>query len=646
MTSPAPPPSAHEVLRALSDLGETLAGTSHLDTVLTRVGDAIDSLWRPECILVAARRASQQQLAVHARGWPAQASATALAERFEKIAPTSGRPPIGDHQDAPQFELLSVPVSATSRPIGVIAIARATDPFTDEDQSALRAIASQTAIAATNADLLSLLADGKRAWEHTVDAIPYAFCLIDPRGTVLRANKAFAGMMEWPVTAITAHPWYAVVPARWREPIAHALATPNRDTPVELKTDDRQFAATAMTMDGGEAGTVVLVIEDHTDKRALQDQVVQAAKMSAIGQLIAGIAHELNNPLASVVGFTEYLVEDRTDIPAHLVEPLRAVHQEAERASKIVKNLLAFARKQEGERRTLAIKHVLESTLMLLKNQLIAAKVEADLTVAEDLPELDGNASQLQQVFVNLLTNAAQAAPRRPGGGRIQIVAECWLDGVAITITDDGPGVPPDLTDRIFEPFFTTKPDGEGTGLGLSICHGIVTEHGGTIHLVDHDGPGAAFRVELPGGGVIVRPPEVILESVTSMRILLIDDEPHILHYMRAALEAWGHTVEVAPDGQVGYNLASTQPFDVIMTDLRMPRVGGREFYRTLRRNLPLMADRIVFCTGDTVDAASLAFLAESGRPHLEKPFSLSELRAVLATVSNDQRSQALSESE
>lgn len=646
MPTSEPAPAASRVVTAVSDLGEALAGTSRLDAVLTRVLATVRDLWQADRVLAAARPASQDGLIVERAGWPSTADATGLAAWLEHRAPVTCRAPLTDQDDSSAHELLAVPILATTRSIGVLAVGRDAGPFTADDQAALRAIASQAAIAITNADLLTRLAGGKRQWEQTVDAIPYAFCLVDPRGTILRANRAFANMVDCPVTAIPAHPWYAIMPADWREPVSLALATPDRDTPVELKADDRQYAATAVTMRGAEPGTVVLVIEDHTDKRTLQEQVVQAAKMSAIGQLIAGIAHELNNPLASVVGFAEYLVEDRRDIPAHFLEPLRAIHQEAERASKIVRNLLAFARKQEGDRRPLAISSVLESTLMLLKNQLIAAKVEAELSVAEDLPPLDANASQLQQVFVNLITNAAQAASRPPDGGHIHIVAESWLDGVAVTVVDDGPGIPSDIADRVFEPFFTTKPEHEGTGLGLSICHGIVTEHGGTIHLVDPSGPGAAFRVELPGGAGVTLASDVDVPESPSLRVLLIDDEPHILHYMRAALEAWGHHVEVAPDGQAGYDVATERPFDVIITDLRMPRVGGRDFYRTLRDNHPLIAERVVFCTGDTVDAATLDFLDTTGRPYLEKPFSLAELRSVLATIWHPPTSQPMTEVE
>jgi two-component system NtrC family sensor kinase len=392
----------------------------------------------------------------------------------------------------------------------------------------------------------------------------------------------------------------------------------------------------------------------------LQEQLLQSEKMSAIGQLIAGVAHDLNNPLASVVGFSDLLGE-AADVPPRLAEPLAIIRQEAERASAIVRNLLSFARRQEGERQLQSIRPILESTHQLLKTQLLAARTELTLEFEPGLPEVEVHANQIKQVFVNIINNAAQAiastrARTGPGnrgsaGGRIQIIAKCEPDGLSVSVSDTGPGIPEAVAQRVFEPFFSTKSEGEGTGLGLSICLGIVKEHGGSMS-VDAGGAGsgrgATFTVELPTG---VRPglsplapgaerespapsaPATSAERPERLRVLVVDDEPHILHYMQATLESWGHDVELARDGSQALKRALMQPFDLIICDLRMPRLGGREMFHTLSRMHPTVADRIIFATGDTVRGDTLQFLEELGRPFLQKPFKLDALRRVLAGV-------------
>jgi two-component system NtrC family sensor kinase len=213
--------------------------------------------------------------------------------------------------------------------------------------------------------------------------------------------------------------------------------------------------------------------------------------------------------------------------------------------------------------------------------------------------------------------------------------ARRFLEGVAIDVIDDGPGMTEALSAQVFEPFFTTKPEGEGTGLGLSISQGIVREHGGRITLSTAEGAGSTFTVILPLGAAAAPPqPEVApREAGRRLCVLVIDDEPHILHYMRATLEAWGHAVETCDDGDGALERVNAQRFDLIISDLRMPRLGGREFYESLLRRDPAAAERVVFSTGDTVRGDTLAFLETLDRPFLHKPFSLAELRELLARV-------------
>jgi two-component system NtrC family sensor kinase len=194
------------------------------------------------------------------------------------------------------------------------------------------------------------------------------------------------------------------------------------------------------------------------------------------------------------------------------------------------------------------------------------------------------------------------------------------------------------LAVQVFEPFFTTKPEGQGTGLGLAISQGILREHGGRIMLATEEGNGSTFTVQLPlATQQPAPPPETGTRApIRRLRVLVVDDEPHILHYMRATLEAWGHLPFVASDGEEALALSIAESFDLIISDLRMPRLGGREYYEELARVRPTMAARLVFSTGDTVRGDTLAFLETLDRPYLHKPFSLAELRRLLGEIARE----------
>jgi two-component system NtrC family sensor kinase len=498
----------------------------------------------------------------------------------------------------------------------------------------LEGLVSQASIALESARLIDLHDDGRRTWQEVVDAISPALCIVDRSGAIRRANRAFADLVNAPPASLIGRPWQAFAPPEWSFELQRALDQQGAGREVELRTGERTYAVTAVPITSTDRSAVVLLFDDQTERRRLQDQLLQSEKMSAIGQLIAGIAHDLNNPLTSVVGFADFLTEV-PNVPPSIREPLTVVREEAERASSIVRNLLGFARKQEHQRRPTALKPLLDATFVLLRNQLMAQRVDAEIEIEPDLPMPDIDPNQIQQVFVNLINNAAQAIASTGRPGNIVVRARRWLDGVAIDVIDDGPGMSETLAAQVFEPFFTTKAEGEGTGLGLSISQGIVKEHGGRIMLSSEEGRGSTFTVQLPLSTRSAAPPEDVGARAPTrrLRVLVVDDEPHILHYMRATLEAWGHIPVVAADGDEALARATREQFDLIISDLRMPRFSGREFYEELARRNPRMAARLVFSTGDTVRGDTLAFLETLDRPYLHKPFSLAELRTLLADV-------------
>jgi two-component system NtrC family sensor kinase len=537
---------------------------------------------------------------------------------------------------------LVAPFIAKGRVTGAIAARGEAGRYGPADLVLLEGLVSQASIALESARLVDLHDDGRRTWQEVVDAISPALCIVDRSGTIRRANRAFADLVNAPPASLIGRPWQAFAPPEWASELQRSLDQQGTGREVELRTGERTYAVSAVPISSTDRSAVVLLFDDQTERRRLQDQLIQSEKMSAIGQLIAGIAHDLNNPLASVLGFADFLTEV-PQIPPNIREPLTVIREEAERASSIVRNLLGFARKQEHHRRPTALKPLLDATFILLRNQLMANRVEATMEIEADLPMPDIDPNQIQQVFVNLINNAAQAIASTGRPGTIVVHARRWLDGIAIDVIDDGPGMSEPLASQVFEPFFTTKAEGEGTGLGLSISQGIVKEHGGRIMLSTEEGKGSTFTVQLPtcaratapSADIDPRPP------TRRLRVLVVDDEPHILHYMTATLEAWGHVPVVASDGEEALARASKEHFDLVISDLRMPKFGGREFYEELERRNPAMAARLVFSTGDTVRGDTLAFLETLDRPYLHKPFSLAELRTLLSEVVRDSGPQA-----
>ena len=537
---------------------------------------------------------------------------------------------------------LIAPFIAKSRVTGAIAVRGEAGRYEPADLVLLEGLVSQASIALESARLVDLHDDGRRTWQEVVDAISPALCIVDRTGAIRRANRAFADLVNAPPASLIGRPWQAFIPPEWSADLQRALDQQGVGREVELRTGERTYAVTAVPISSTDHSAVILLFDDQTERRRLQDQLIQSEKMSAIGQLIAGIAHDLNNPLASVVGFADFLTEV-PNVPSSIREPLAVVRDEAERASSIVRNLLGFARKQDHQRRPTALKPLLDGTFVLLRNQLMAQRVEAQIEIEPDLPMPDVDPNQIQQVFVNLINNAAQAIASTGRPGNILVRARRWLDGVAIEIIDDGPGMSEALAAQVFEPFFTTKAEGEGTGLGLSISQGIVKEHGGRIMLSSEEGRGSTFTVQLPlSTRAATPPPDTGTRAPTRrLRVLVVDDEPHILHYMRATLEAWGHIPVVASDGEEALARATQEQFDLIISDLRMPRLGGREFYEQLLIQNPTMAARLVFSTGDTVRGDTLTFLETLDRPYLHKPFSLAELRTLLAEVERESGQEA-----
>ncbi len=386
----------------------------------------------------------------------------------------------------------------------------------------------------------------------------------------------------------------------------------------------------AFASGGGAPEGLVLVLADVTESRRLQAQLAQAEKLSSLGQMISGVAHELNNPLASVVGFSQ--LARATAVDSKLAARLETIRREAGRCQRIVRNLLSFARKYDPERKLLSLNEVVDSVLGLMAYQLHVDNVHAERDLDKDVPPIAGDSHQLQQAVLNLLSNAHQAIRDTGRGGRVLIRTRRLRPGwVGLEVIDDGPGIPESVRSRIFDPFFTTKAPGEGTGLGLSLVYGTVSAHGGTVHVESAEGGGATFRVELPEG---TGPSEECAEEARApaagshpARILVVDDEETVATFICEALATDGHRTESARDGKEALERLAAEEFDLVVADLRMPGMGGARLCEEMERMRPGVSARILLTTGDTVSRDPEAFARKSGVPVLLKPFGLDDLR-------------------
>jgi PAS domain S-box-containing protein len=405
---------------------------------------------------------------------------------------------------------------------------------------------------------------------------------------------------------------------------------------------------TARAEPAGDEGVlhVEALIRDVSERKKLDDQardlyqqLLQAEKMAALGQTISGVAHELNNPLATILSWAERLSERSLDDSSR--RGIEVILAESERAARIVRNLLTFARKRQSTRAMIDVNHVVRETLALRAYEQRLTNIEVVTALAAGLPQVFADAHQIQQVLLNLVINAEHAMVSANGRG--SLVIRTWhdpeRDAVVLEVTDDGPGISADMRGKIFDPFFTTKEVGKGTGLGLTVAYAIVQEHGGRIR-VEERSQGASFLVELPvsGLGTTARSTRTAglpsMEAVQGASILLVEDERALAAAVSEALTDAGLKVDHAGDGEEALARVRQKTYDAVICDLKMPRVDGMMLYRAMAAATPTLARRVIFVTGDVAGTDAERFLEDTGCRWLAKPFRLGDLlRAVRDTL-------------
>ncbi len=382
-------------------------------------------------------------------------------------------------------------------------------------------------------------------------------------------------------------------------------------------------------------------VRELTERARLEQQLRQAEKLSALGQVISGIAHELNNPLAVIEGYLE-LILARHQLDGETRADLEKVAQESNRAAKLVGNFLSFARERPVHRQLISLNNVIARVAEMRAFDLRIARAELRLELDPDLPQIVADPDQFQQVLVNLVTNALHAVVQAKQPGRLKISTQRRGKHVRVLVEDNGPGVPDSVLPHVFEPFFTTKEVGAGTGLGLSIAHSIMSDHNGRIFYQPSAENGACFVLEfkVPPTAPAVSPDlEPVVQStpaiaaVPGSKILVLDDEKPLADLLGEMLSMLGHSPTVCYAPVAALEALSRQKYDLILSDFRMPGMDGQQFYRAALERHPELAKRIVFLTGDVVNPETMDFLESIGNPHLGKPFQLDKVEAVIAQV-------------
>ena len=416
----------------------------------------------------------------------------------------------------------------------------------------------------------------------------------------------------------------------------HAMRADGSEFPIEMvlwRTD----------AGGGVFYTASMV--DTTERHLTAQQVGrqrealrQSEKLSAMGSLLAGVAHELNNPLAIVMGRASLLEEkcEDTDLRADVLR----IREAAERCGRIVRTFLNMARNRPAQRVAVDMNELVRAAADMLLYSFRTHGIELDLALAPMLPSINADGDQVGQVVLNLLVNAQQAMSGTAGTHAVRVATgvEHRRQGreprVWLRVADTGPGVPVELRSRIFEPFFTTKGEGMGTGLGLAVSRAVVLEHGGDLSLeLPGSDQGASFRVSLPISGMAIddnSAPRVDApdEAPLLSRVLVVDDEPELASLMRDLLEQAGYEVATAESGALALALLAEARFDAIVSDLRMPDMDGPGLWRAVVDRHPLLAQRMLFVTGDTLSPDARDFLRTARCSALDKPFSKAGLLA------------------
>jgi len=474
------------------------------------------------------------------------------------------------------------------------------------------------------------------------DSIRDFILLVGEDYRIIEANRSFLeanGLSEPAAAGRNIYAAFGIEPPGRNCPIRRSIETAS-PTEIEFTTPDGRVLVwqsyPILEDDCAGKRSAVVYVHDTTERRLLTQKLIQADKLSSLGELVSGVAHELNNPLTGIMCFSELLMEDGLGESAS--SKLRKINDASHRCKKIIENLLTFARWKRPEKKYGDVNRIIRDSVDFRAYQLKIDNIRVILDLDSSLPWTMMDSNQIQQVLLNLINNASDAIKESGSPGRIRISSRHASGRIVISVEDTGRGISEEIVNRIFDPFFTTKEVGKGTGLGLSISYGIVHEHGGNIYASSRPNYGTTFVVELPvaGDSGITEAQEGALSArlkVEGKRALVLDDEAIVLDLLTDSLTGFGFEVDRCTSAEEAIRKVAASDYDIIISDIKMPGLGGIGFYREVKAIKPSALGRVIFISGDSISPDTQCFLSEIGSPSLKKPFTIDELSAMVSKV-------------
>ncbi|HET7550864.1 MAG TPA: ATP-binding protein [Gemmatimonadaceae bacterium] len=660
---------AHRVMQRMWTLGQQIALELTPERVLRRFIEAAMDVLRVEGGAVGLLDGDRVQIAITAglgeslegRSFAVSESAMGRVARaatawWTADADASPEPtediPLGEGARS----AVVIPLQRRGQCVGAVTLlSRFQRDYSDIDVAHVEAMADLLSVALANADLLETLRKAEWRFRTLFRAAPDAVLTVFESGRIREANDAVHDIFGvHPVQMVGRTLDEFVVPedvGRLRQELAHVLnGAPSR---LEIrarhgmgeKASVRIVQLAARLLPEADPPQVLFLGRDMTSEREMRARLAETERLAAVGELVAGVAHEVNNPLCTISAFAQLLQRD-DDLRAEQRESVDVICSETQRASQVLRDLLTFARRSEGENATIQINDLIERTMRLRLYEMDSLGIATEYDLASDLPLTRGDPRQSQQVLLNLVMNAIQAMEPM-GGGTLRLRSCAEGESVVLEVSDTGPGIPEPARAHVFEPFYTTKPT--GTGLGLSVSYGIVASHGGKISIVGTGESGTTFRITLPALYGADDSESDSIDRISSdsplsgMHLLFVDDELALHSAVRSYARARGFTVVTAADGAAALAAARREHFDAVACDLRMGGLDGPALFEILRREHPELAARTLFITGDLMSASSRGFLESAGQPVLEKPFDLERLESSMAALLDDQGELAAS---
>lgn len=492
----------------------------------------------------------------------------------------------------------------------------------------------------------------ERRFKAILESAPDAIVAVDRAGTIVLVNGRVEQVFGYKRGELLGQSVHILLPEGLRAIHEDHRENYVRAPVLRLRTKGRELHArrkdgttfaveiTLSPVEHGPDGPLVIAaVRDVTDRNEMRDQLIISDRMVSIGTLAAGVAHEINNPLSAVTANLDLALNEVAvlakglDGLEELADELRDAREAAERVRLIVRDLKIFSRLEEERLQPVDVQRIMDSTLRMAWNEIRhRARLVKDYGI---VPEVRASDSRLGQVFLNIIVNAAQAIPEgRANANVIRVSSAVEASGlVVVTISDTGPGMPPEVLERLFTPFFTTKPVGVGSGLGLSICQRLVTNFGGHISVESKIGQGTAFRIFLVPAAPKEAPqeaPRPAPSEIARRRVLVVDDEKMIGRAVRRTLGPEHDVTALTSAREALQRVVAGERFDVILCDLMMPQMTGMELHAELLRIAPDQAGRMIFITGGAFTPLARDFLEQTAHPRLEKPFDLQQLRALV----------------